>query len=420
MQGEDKDAGQAESVIQAPHSLFQAASRRTLLKQLGAVAGISLLSSLVPAGLAIAADPSSKKSSATRRTTPMYAYVGSRTTRERNARGEGITVYEVDQEQGTLTLVQVVKDLVNPSFLALNKACDRLYTVHGDKSDVSAFSIDKATGKLTFINQQSCEGKNPVHLALDPSERFLVVSNHIGGSLAVMNVSEDGALGSLNQLLKLEGPMGPHRVEQPFSKPHFNPFDHSGNFVLVPDKGLDRIFSFRFDNGKLFPADQPFVTTREGAGPRHLALHPHAPFAYVVNELDSTVTTYRFNPTNGSLKPLQVLPSLPSTFTGNSRASEIEVDRSGRFLYASNRGYDSVAAFSIDQGTGLLSPVEFMPTDGKTPRFFTLTPNERFLFALNEDSDTIISMAVDPKKGALSKTGFSVSTGSPVCMVFSA
>jgi 6-phosphogluconolactonase (cycloisomerase 2 family) len=420
MQGEDKDAGQAESVIQAPHSLFQAASRRTLLKQFGTVAGISLLSSLVPAGLAIAADPSSKKSSATRRTTPMYAYVGSRTTRERNARGEGITVYEVDQEQGTLTLVQVVKDLVNPSFLALNKACDRLYTVHGDKSDVSAFSIDKATGKLTFINQQSCEGKNPVHLALDPSERFLVVSNHIGGSLAVMNVSEDGALGSLNQLLKLEGPMGPHRVEQPFSKPHFNPFDHSGNFVLVPDKGLDRIFSFRFDNGKLFPADQPFVTTREGAGPRHLALHPHAPFAYVVNELDSTVTTYRFDPTNGSLKPLQVLPSLPSTFTGNSRASEIEVDRSGRFLYASNRGYDSVAAFSIDQGTGLLSPVEFMPTDGKTPRFFTLTPNERFLFALNEDSDTIISMAVDPKKGALSKTGFSVSTGSPVCMVFSA
>ncbi|KJZ61413.1 lactonase family protein [Pseudomonas fluorescens] len=350
----------------------------------------------------------------------MYAYVGSRTTKERNARGEGISVYEVDQEKGTLTLVQVVKDLVNPSFLALNRACDRLYTVHGDKSDVSAFSIDKATGKLTFINQQSCEGKNPVHLALDPTERFLVVSNHIAGSLAVMNVAEDGSLGTLNQLLKLEGPMGPHRVEQPFSKPHFNPFDHTGSFVLVPDKGLDRIFSFHFDNGKLVPADQPFVTTREGAGPRHLALHPTASFAYVVNELDSTVTTYRFNPQDGSLKPLQVVTSLPSTFTGNSRASEIEVDRSGRFVYASNRGYDSVAAFAIDQKTGLLSPVEFMPTDGKTPRFFTLTPNERFLFALNEDSDTIISMAVDPKKGGLSKTGFSVSTGSPVCMVFSA
>jgi 6-phosphogluconolactonase (cycloisomerase 2 family) len=394
-------------------------TRRTLLKQMGAIAGASLLGSLLPVGF-VHADVANKKSSDTRRNTPMYAYVGSRTTKERNARGEGISVYKVDQEAGTLALVQVVKDLVNPSFLALNKACDRLYTVHGDKSDVSAFSIDKATGKLTFINQQSCEGKNPVHLALDPSERFLVVSNHITGTLAVMNVAEDGSLGSLNQLLKLEGPMGPHRVEQPFSKPHFNPFDHTGSFVLVPDKGLDRIFSFRFDNGKLIPAEQPFVTTREGAGPRHLALHPTAPFAYVVNELDSTVTTYRFNSHDGSLKAQQVVTSLPSTFTGNSRASEIEVDSSGRFVYASNRGYDSVAAFAIDQGTGLLTPVEFMPTDGKTPRFFTLTPNERFLFALNEDSDTIISMAVDPKRGGLSKTGFSVSTGSPVCMVFSA
>ena len=158
----------------------------------------------------------------------MYAYVGSRTTRERNARGEGITVYLVDQEKGTLAPVQVVKDLVNPSFLALNKAGDRLYTVHGDKTDVSAFSVDKASGKLTFINTQSCEGKNPVHLALDPTERFLVVSNHVGGSLAVMNVAEDGSLGTLNQLLKLEGPLGPHRVEQPFAKPHFNPFDHTG------------------------------------------------------------------------------------------------------------------------------------------------------------------------------------------------
>jgi len=393
------------------------ASRRTVLKHLGTLAAVSALGSLVPMGFAQA---ELKKASVTRRTTPMYAYVGSRTTRERNARGDGITVYQVDQDKGTLTQVQVVKDLVNPSFLALNKAGDRLYTVHGDKSDVSAFSIDKATGKLTFINQQSTEGKNPVHLALDPTERFLVVSNHIGGSLAVLNVAEDGSLGTLNQLLKLEGPLGPHRVEQPFSKPHFNPFDHSGKFVLVPDKGLDRVFSFRFDSGKLVPAEQPFVVAREGSGPRHLALHPKASFAYVVNELDSSVTTYRFNAQTGALTPLQILPSLPPSFTGNSRASEIEVNSSGRFLYASNRGYDSVAVFAINQSSGLLSPVEFVPTEGKTPRFFTLTPNERFLFALNEDSDTIISMAVDPHKGSLSKSGFSVSTGSPVCMVFSA
>jgi 6-phosphogluconolactonase (cycloisomerase 2 family) len=415
MQIDDQGAGTTEPEIQH----FTGSSRRTVLKQVSTLAGVSLLGSLLPGGL-VHASLANKTSFDTRRIIPMYAYVGSRTTRERNARGEGISVYEVNQEDGILSLVQVVKDLVNPSFLALNKAGDRLYTVHGDKSDVSAFSIDKATGKLTFLNQQSCEGKNPVHLALDPTERFLVVSNHITGSLAVLNVDEKGALGPLNQLLKLEGPMGPHRVEQPFSKPHFNPFDHSGNFVLVPDKGLDRVFSFRFDNGKLFPAVQPFIATREGAGPRHLAFHPRAAFAYVINELDSSVTAYRFDTQSGALTPIQVLPSLPATFTGNSRASEIEVDRSGRFLYASNRGYDSLAVFSIDKGTGLLSPVQFMPTDGKTPRFFTLTPNERFLFALNEDSDTIISMAVDPDKGGLSKTGFSVSAGSPVCMVFSA
>ncbi len=412
MQGDDQGAGTPEPDIRD-------ASRRTLLLQAATVAGVSALGSLLPSGL-IRAATLLNPPSVTRRTSPMYAYVGSRTTRERNARGEGISVFKVDQEAGALALVQVVKDLVNPSFLTLNKAGDRLYTVHGDKSEVSAFSIDKASGTLTFINQQSCAGKNPVHLALDPSERFLVVSNHISGSLAVLNVDKDGALGSLSQLLKLEGPLGPHRVEQPFAKPHFNPFDHSGQFVLVPDKGLDRVFSFRFAGGQLLPAEHPFVATREGAGPRHLALHPGAPYAYVINELDSTVTTYHFNAQDGALKPLQVVTSLPATFTGNSRASEIEVDRNGRFVYASNRGYDSVAVFAIDQGTGLLSPVEFMPTAGKTPRFFTLTPNGRFVFALNEDSDTLISMAIDPKTGGLSKTGFSVSTASPVCMVFSA
>ncbi|RSC27033.1 lactonase family protein [Pseudomonas putida] len=350
----------------------------------------------------------------------MYAYVGSRTTRERNARGDGITVYRLDQANGSLEQVQVVGNLVNPSFLALNRAGDRLYTVHGDLDEVSAFTVDKATGRLTFLNRQRCEGKNPVHLALDPSERFLVVSNHITGTLAVLNVEQDGRLGTLNQLLELKGPIGPHRIEQPFAKPHFNLFDASGQFVLVPDKGLDRIFSFRFDNGRLHSAEQPFVTTREGAGPRHVALHPKAPFAYVINELDSTVTTYRFDPHNGALQPLQILPSLPSSYTGNSRASEIEIDCSGRFVYASNRGYDSLAVYAVDVASGLLSLIEVQPSGGNTPRFFALTPNQRFLFALNEDSDSIVSFAVDPEQGRLRQTGFSVSTGSPVCMVFSA
>jgi len=350
----------------------------------------------------------------------MFAYVGSRTTRERNARGDGISVYRCNPATGELALVEVVGDLVNPSFLALDASGEHLYTVHGDLSDVSAFKVDRRTGKLQFINRQDTGGKNPVHLAIDPTGKHLVVSNHIGSSLAVLPIRADGGLGERSQLVPLTGPLGPHRVEQKLPKPHFNPFDPSGKFVVVPDKGLDRTFSFRFENGKLTPAAVPFTVAREGAGPRHLAFHPKLPFAYVVNELDSSVTTYAWTPASGALTPLQVLPTLPSSFTGNSRAAEIEVDPSGHMVYASNRGYDSIAAFRVDQKSGLLSLVDVAPTGGKTPRFFTLTRDGRFLFALNEESDTIVTLAVDGASGRLTPTGFKVACGSPVCMVFSA
>jgi len=351
---------------------------------------------------------------------PMFAYVGSRTTRERNARGEGISVFQVDQESGRLSLVQIVRDLVNPSFLALNKAGTHLYAIHGDMSDISSFRVDKATGQLQFLNRQGTGGKNPVHLAIDPSGRNVVVSNHLGSSLAVLPIREDGSLGELTQLVTLEGPLGPHRVEQKLAKPHFNPFDPSGKFVIVQDKGLDRTFSFRFADGRLTPADQPFVASREGAGPRHMAFQPRLGMAYVLNELDSTVTSYTYSSQNGQLTPRQILPTLPDSYTGNSRASEIQVDGAGKFLYASNRGHDSVAVFRIDQSSGLLSFAGADASQGKTPRFFTLTPNGRYMFVLNEDSDSIVAFGVDRESGRLKPTGFSVQSGSPVCMIFSA
>lgn len=348
----------------------------------------------------------------------MFAYVGSRTTRERNARGEGISVFRVDQETGGLELVQVVRDLVNPSFVALDKAGLHLYTVHGDLQDISAFRIERATGRLEFVNRQRTGGTNPVHLAIDPSGRHIVVSNHLGSSLAVLPIRADGSLGELQQLVTLEGPLGPHRVEQKLPKPHFNPFDPSGNFVVVPDKGLDRTFVFRFADGRLEPADPPATVAREGAGPRHIAFAPRLGMAYVVNELDSTVTAYRYDSRTGTLAPRQVMSTLPDTFTGNSRAAGIQVDAEERFVYASNRGHDSVAVFRIDPATGLLAFTGADSTGGKTPRFFTLTPNGRFLFALNEDSDTIAAFAVDGTTGRLRPTGCTVQSGSPVCMVF--
>jgi 6-phosphogluconolactonase len=350
----------------------------------------------------------------------IHAYVGSRTTRERNARGEGISVFEVDQASGALGLIQVLGDLVNPSFLVLSRDGQFLYTVHGDESSVSAFRVDRETGRLRFLNRQDTQGRNPVHLALDPTGRHLVVTNHIGSSIAVLPVCDDGSLREPTQLVPVDGPIGPHRIEQQQAKPHCNGFDPSGRFVVVPDKGLDRIFSFRFEAGALTPAPAPMVLAREGSGPRHVAFHPREPFAYVVNELDSTVTTYRFTPATGALVPLQILSCLPDSFTGNSRAAGIAVDAAGRTLYASNRGHDSIAVFRIDGPSGRLAFLGADSTEGRTPRFFTLSADGRTLYALNEDSDTIVQLSVDPSTGRLTPCGSSVHVGSPVCMILSA
>ena len=351
----------------------------------------------------------------------LYAYVGSRTTRERNARGEGISVYRVDPALGRLERVQLVSDLVNPSFLALNQRRDRLYAVHGDGHELSVFSVDPDNGYLQWLQRQDCGGRNPVHLALDASEKFLLVSDHLGqqgGSLVVLPVAEDGRLGAVQQRVPMVGTPGPHRHEQPFAKPHFNPFDPSGRFVAVPDKGLDRVFVFDFTQGQLVPAAQPWLQAREGAGPRHIVFHPQAPYAYVVNELDSTVTACHFDTASGALRALQIVSSLPDSYTGNSRASEIALSPDGRTLYASNRGYDSIAAFRVDTATGRLTWLEATPSQGQTPRFFAIAPDGRHMFVLNEDSDSIVTFAIDAASGRLLPTQTREPCGSPVCLVF--
>jgi len=349
----------------------------------------------------------------------MFAYVGSRTTRERAARGEGISVFKVDERAGTLTLVDIARGLVNPSYLALSADGEFLYTVHGDRSEASAFKVDRRTGRITLLNTQDTGGSNPVHLAIDPSGRFLVVSNHLGGSLAVLPVGIDGLLGPVMQLVKLEGEPGPHRVEQKQAKPHFNLFDPAGRFVWVPDKGLNRIFAFRLEDGRLVPAPVPYADTRETAGPRHLVFHPGAAFAYVANELDSSVTAYRVHLESGRLEPFQRVSSLPDSFTGNSRAAAIQMDAHGRFLYSSNRGFDSIAVFSLDPDSGAMRFLGAQPTRGRTPRFITLSPDGRFMFALNEDSDSIVTFPMEPNTGLLGELAATAVSGSPVCMVFS-
>lgn len=350
-----------------------------------------------------------------------FVYVGARTTRERNARGDGLNVYRMDNATGAWTHLQCLGELVNPSFLAFDRTRRFLYTVHGDLSDVTAMAIDASEGTLRMINRQNTEGKNPVHLAIDPSNRFMVVANHITSTLALLPRNDDGSLGAVIDLVKLEGRIGPHRVEQPFAKPHQVEFDPSGAFIVVPDKGLDCVFTYRIDAaaGKLVQAAKP-VPAREGAGPRHVAFHPGGRLAYVVNELDSTVTAYRFDPASGGLAPFQVLSAVPDVFTGNSRAAEIAVSADGHFVYVSNRGDDSVAVFAIETASGRLTSVGSTASGGKTPRFFALGPSDKFLFAANEDSDTVTVFARDASSGRLAATGGVVRVGSPVCVLFNA
>lgn len=363
------------------------------------------------------ADPSTKPSA---QSMPKFAYVGSYTTKERNGHGEGINVYEVDPGTGSWTHVQLLKDVVNPSFLTLDERQRFLYSAHGDGDEATSFQIDAPSGRLSALNRQATGGKNGVSLDVDPTDRFLVLANYSSGTVAVLPINTDGSLAKLSDLVTLPGTPGPHRTEQASSHPHDVAFDPRGRFIIVPDKGLDAVFVYKLDtsSGKLVAANPPSVASRPGAGPRHAAFHPTAPYAYVINELDSTITTFRYDPERGGLTALQVITTLPPAFTGNSTTSEIAVSPSGRFVYGSNRGHDSLAIFSIDAATGVLSPVGWESTQGKTPRFFALDPSGTFLYAANQDSDTIVTFRVDQATGKLTPTGQAVKAGSPSAIVF--
>jgi 6-phosphogluconolactonase len=349
----------------------------------------------------------------------MYAYVGCRTTKERGARGRGLEVFQLDA-QGTWDHVQTVPDLVNPSFLAFGKARDVLYTVHGDFSEVSAFRINSQNGRLSALNQQSTGGRNPVHLATDKAGHFLLVANYATGTIALLPIELDGALGALCDLLELSGTPGPHRSEQKGPHPHQVLPDPEQRRFLIPDKGVDKVFIVRLDTEarKLMLDDALSAIARQGAAPRHGAFHPTAPFVYVANELDSTITTYGYDGVSGRLAAKEVVPTLPPNCIVTSHAAGIQITPDGRFVYVSNRGHDSVAVFAVDSQAYTLRQVGCAPSGGTKPRFVSLDPSGSALFVANETSDTIVPFHIDRQTGALSPSDHVVHTGSPVCIVF--
>ena len=352
----------------------------------------------------------------------MFAYVGCYTTPDRDGRGQGINVYRMDAESGAWTHVQLLGDLPNPSFLALDSQQRHLYCVHGGDtfSQVSAFAIEPSSGRLSLLGSQPCGGHNPVALSVDPTDRLLVVANYADGTVGALPIQADGSLAPISDLATLTGTPGPHPTQQTRPHPHHIPIDPTGRFILVPDKGLDRVFVFWLDpeRGKLIPADPPSVQSQPGAAPRHAAFHPTLPRAYVINELDSTLTTYAWDAERGALEQLQVISTLPPGFTSRNTTAEIAVAPSGRFVYGSNRGHNSIVVLAVDPEQGTLTPIDWTSTQGDKPRYFGLDPAGRFLYAANQDSDTIVTFRVDSESGRLTPTGQVIQSGSPVCIVF--
>ena len=366
--------------------------------------------------LALAAQSASEHS--------LLGYIGTYT----GAKSKGIYSFRLDSS-GAMTPPALVAESVNPTFLAIHPNQRFLYAANetgnfgGKKSGaVSAYAIDAASGQLTLLNQQPSGGDGPCHLVVDRTGRNVLVANYGGGSVEVLPVQEDGRLGAPSAFIQHQGgSVNAQRQQGPHA--HFITTDPGNRFALTCDLGLDKVLVYRFDaaKGSLTPNDPPSVSIKGGSGPRHLAFHPNGRYAYVINEMACTLTALSYNPRRGELKELQTVSTLPDgqQMMPNFSTAEVEVHPSGKFLYGSNRGHDSLAVFAIDQKTGRLTPVQHQSTQGKTPRNFALDPAGNYLLAENQDSDSIAVFRIDSKTGRLSSTGPLITgVGAPVCIKF--
>jgi 6-phosphogluconolactonase len=346
-------------------------------------------------------------------------YVGS-FTGEGRGHGEGLSVFTRPSDTAPWKLLQLLDSVADPSFLAIDRQARFLYSAHGGGTEATSYTIDQVSGRLTVLNTQPTNGVNGVHLAIDATNRFLSLANYASGSLIVLPINTDGTLGPISDQVTLKGEPGPHRTQQTSSHPHHCPFDRTGRFIVVPDKGFDKVFVYRLDaeRGKLIEGTPPSIASRDGAAPRHADFHPRLPYAYVINEIDSTLTTYHFEPEKGVLKPVQVITTLPPSHTGNNSTAEVWVAPSGRFVYGSNRGHDSIVVFAVDPKLGTLAPVSWHPTEGRTPRYFGFDPTGTHLYAANQNSDNVVIFRVNETTGALTPTGEIVPVKSPSTIVF--
>jgi 6-phosphogluconolactonase len=380
-------------------------TRREFVK----VSGAAALAHSIPA----AAQDRSKKPN------ELFLYVGTYTS----GKSEGIYVYRMNQGSGELKHAATVKGISNPSFLAIDPKRRFLYAANesgefaGRKGGgVTAFAIDRKSGALRKLNERHSPGV-PCHVSVHPSGRFVLAANYGGGNVVIYPVRADGRLGEASDVAQHAGKgADPKRQDGPHA--HCVIPDAAGRYAFAPDLGIDKVMIYRVNvkNGKLVP--NGFAATKTGAGPRHFDFHPSGKFAYVINELDSTLTTFAYDKAKGALTELQTVSTLPPDFSGTNFCADIHVHPSGRFVYGSNRGHDSVVAFAIDQSAGKLNLIAHESTQGNWPRNFAIDPAGTFLLVANQNTDNVVAFRIDQQTGKLTATGQTAEIPAPVCLKF--
>jgi len=349
-------------------------------------------------------------------------YIGTYT----GPKSQGIYVYKLASATGKLTPLGLAGASDRPAFLALHPNHRYLYAVNeidkyeGKKSgSVSAFSIDRKTGKLTLLNIVPSGDPGPCHLVVDHTGKYLLVANYGVGSVAAFQILADGSLGKATAFLPHTGhSIDPKRQEAPHAHSIYVSADN--RFVVSADLGTDQVYVYRFDatKGTLAPNQPPSAAVPAGTGPRHFAFHPSAKFAYVIEEMGSSLTAFSYDAAPGVLHPLETISTVPKDYKGYNDCAELYIHPTGKFLYGSNRGHDSITVFAIDSVKGTPTPIQYVPSGGKTPRSFGIDPTGSYLIAANQDTNSLVVFRIDTKTGHLTPTGQKEDVTSPICVVF--
>jgi 6-phosphogluconolactonase len=339
---------------------------------------------------------------------------------------QGIYVSRFDAATGKLSAPMLAAESVNPSFLAVAPDHRHLFAVNETKDfagkpggSASSFKLDAHTGKLDFLNQQPSEGADPCHIVADDTGKYVLVANYSGGNVTVLPVQTNGFFGAPASVTQHHG-SSVNQQRQAGPHAHCVELDAASHRVFVCDLGLDKVMVYHLDEatGQLATDENPSAELKPGSGPRHMVFHPDGKHAYVINELSSTLTAFDYDSQSGALKAVQTISTLPENFHGANSCAEIAVHPSGKFVYASNRGDDSIIVFAVDETTGRLNFVERQSTRGKTPRSFAIDPTGQYLIAANQNSNNIVVFRINAQTGGLTATGQEFQVGKPVCVLF--